>query len=566
MSQVQNPSANGQGGNPEAVAPVGDRPRQYLVATSFVVPEGMNKLVLKKGTLLETLKSDPAVQVERTIIPPLAAQSLTPSPLDEVIVATMSAETAAQLETHEQVVLEEDELIRPVLLPTPPLPPDATDPSSFIPFGVTNSWSIALRGSNGEPVADAAVYLYGSTTSTQATTDATGAAQLSLLNETDDSIRALYVNPRSGYWSLWLDRPSVISGKTNVFQLTELSATFANFPNQQMIGWGQHLMRMDQIPPNLTGTGIKIAVIDSGAAVRTHPDLQAVTNGQDMTGDGGASAWKDDLIAHGSHCTGVISGADNATGIRGFAPGATVHELRVFPGGRLSSLLDALDYCLANDIDVVNMSLGGGGTSPLVLQKLNQARQKGIACIVAAGNTAGPVSFPGVSPDVLTVAAMGKLDEYPANSYQAKQQWKDGVPVGNLFSAQFTCHGPEVDVCAPGVAIVSAVPNEGYASWDGTSMAAPHVSGLSALVLAHHPSLQGASRDASRVDRLFQIIKSSAKPLDVGDNGRTGAGVPDALVALGLEPQPDGSSEVAISIKSQLDSLRKKMVTAGLNP
>src|SRR5258708_36937684 len=71
-------------------------------------------------------------------------------------------------------------------------------------------------------------------------------------------------------------------------------------------------------------------------------------------------------------------------------------------------------------------------------------------------------------------------------------------------------------------------------------MAAAHVTGLAALVLAHHPDFQGPfrARNSDRVDRLFQILKASAQPVSVGDPRRTGFGLPDVLAALGLAPWP----------------------------
>jgi hypothetical protein len=68
-------------------------------------------------------------------------------------------------------------------------------------------------------------------------------------------------------------------------------------------------------------------------------------------------------------------------------------------------------------------------------------------------------------------------------------------------------------------------------------MAAPHVTGLAALVLAHHPDFKNpfSARSADRVDRLLQILKLSARPINLGDPRRTGAGLPDAVVAVGLQ-------------------------------
>lgn len=135
------------------------------------------------------------------------------------------------------------------------------------------------------------------------------------------------------------------------------------------------------------------------------------------------------------------------------------------------------------------------------------------------------------------MAAIGKVGEFPPDSYHA--QTVSAVDRTGFFSPKFTCFGPEITVCAPGVAILSSVPPNNYAVWDGTSMAASHVTGLAALVLAHHPDFQGPfkPRNADRVDRLFQILRASAQPVNAGDPRRTGFGIPDVLIALGLAPQ-----------------------------
>ena len=551
------------------------RPRQYLVTRQdALVPMGLP--VVDSEILLQVLTADPAVQVVRTrparLNPFRSAVGGEPE-VDapgsgDVVIATMSAETAGMLAQHPQVLVEEDELLRPVLQYLPP--GVDSDPSVFNPFGVQTSWSITVVGPAGEPVVGAAVYVYGQGAPVQGTTDATGTTQV-VLNGESETVRSIYVNPRADYWNIWLDDPDLIAGQANRLVVQPLSSRLPGFPAQQTLGWGQQLMRLDLLPAGYDGAGVQIAVIDSGAAP-THRDLKHVTHGQDLTvTPAAATGWEHDLIAHGSHCSGVIAGLDQASGIRGFAPAATVHALRVFPGGRLSSLLDALDYCLDNGIDVVNMSLGGGGASSIALAKLAECRAAGIVCVVAAGNTAGPVSFPGTSPDVLTVAAMGKTGEYPDDSYHARLPWTGGPIADGLFSAQFSCHGPEVDVCAPGVAVVSSVPDDGFASWDGTSMAAPHVTGLAALVLAHHPDLQGAPRTAARVDLVRAAILSSAAPLDVGDVQRTGAGVPDAPRALGLgsdRPAPgpgQPASGQQDAVAALIERVRAKLVLAGLS-
>jgi subtilisin family serine protease len=142
------------------------------------------------------------------------------------------------------------------------------------------------------------------------------------------------------------------------------------------------------------------------------------------------------------------------------------------------------------------------------------------------------------------------------------------VSSDGFFSARFTCFGPEVGVCAPGVAILSSVPPDNFAVWDGTSMAAPHVTGLAALVLAHHADFQGAykARNASRVERLFQILKQSARPLNLGDPYRVGAGLPDALQALSLAPPAAAGMSTSIDelVRQLLETLRRGTMPGGV--
>jgi len=214
--------------------------------------------------------------------------------------------------------------------------------------------------------------------------------------------------------------------------------------------------------------------------------------------------------------------------MRGFAPAAEIHVFKISPGGRLSDLIDALDQCIEQGIDLVNLSVGADGISFLVEQKILEAKQCGIACIAAAGNTGGEVQYPAKSPHVLAVAAIGRQSDFPIDSSHALTITRPRTPDGT-FSPSFTCHGPEVGVCAPGVAIISTVPGGGFDAMDGTSVATPHVTGLAAILLAHHPVFKsglGKERSAARVEILFELIKQNAAALPFLGADRTGAGLP----------------------------------------
>jgi subtilisin family serine protease len=303
----------------------------------------------------------------------------------------------------------------------------------------------------------------------------------------------------------------------------------SGFPDRYKFGWGQKLMGLDQLPDEYSGKGVKIAIIDSGTDNK-HPLLKHIQRGVDLTNNEDTQSWADDVVGHGTHCSGVIT-AQSSDGIalRGFAPEAEIHIFKVFPGGKFSSLLDALDYCIDLEIDVVNMSLGSPEVSMAVEQKLEEAVENGIACIVAAGNSGGQVQHPASSPNALAVAAIGKLDQFPQKTWDSQTVIPSLVAADGIFSPAFTCFGPEIAVCAPGVAVISSVPDKGFDPQSGTSMAAPHVAGFAALVLAHHPAFKSGplnQRNEQRVAGIYNLIKSACIPYNFG-LGRTGAGVPN---------------------------------------
>lgn len=406
---------------------------------------------------------------------------------------------------------------------------------SGVSFGGVTATQVQIQviGKDDKPVANANVTIESAGFPQEGVTDKNGMVTLPVFSAGGaGQVRSIFVRPTEGHWNRILQTPSLSTGTVNLIKLHPISEMLPDFPKNAEYGWGQQLMGLERLPDEYTGKGVRIAIIDSGADT-SHPALKHIQSGLDLTNGNDTKSWSKDVIGHGTHCAGVITGNSPETeAIRGFAPEAEIHIFKVFPGGQFSSLLDALATCIELGIDVVNMSLGSGDASDVVEQQIEEAIQNGVACVVAAGNSGGPVQYPARSPNVLAVAALGMLNQFPSDTWEATTVMPGHVS-GRFFSPSFTCFGPEIGVAAPGVGIVSSVPG-GFDPQSGTSMAAPHVTGLAALLLAHHPLFKSSlrERNASRVSGLFSLIRSIAQPLQMSSD-RAGAGMPglDAVVA-----------------------------------
>jgi len=458
----------------------------------------------------------------------------------DILVVRTKAEDKRLLDglSHPGLIIERDHLLGHLADSTP----FGNGANNIRPLNLTMS-SVTLEfhvtDTNGEPQKNAQICLYTSaggeaTSATDTNGDATIVVNSGYVND----IAAIYVKPFADCWEKFVTRPYLQINATNTVVLKRLPefrpAWFAEPANgeRSFCGWGQRLMGLDQVSiGQATGLGVKVAIIDSGCD-NTHPALTHVKIGRDFTNlnanhEPDQNTWNTDSMCHGTHCAGIIAGNGSNGHIRGFVPQAEVHVLKLFPGGAFNNLAAALHYCIDNQIDVINCSLGGDQTSETIQQVIDTARQAGIAVVVAAGNSSGPVQFPASVPGVLCITAIGELGEYPDDTYHAQTCAPGTVGVGGLFPANFSCSGPQVSLCAPGVAVISSVPGGGYASWDGTSMAAPAVTGLLAMVLAHHPQFtaQPVMRNSERVDRLFQIVAQAAAPVAMQPQ-RVGAGLP----------------------------------------
>ncbi|OEU66497.1 MAG: hypothetical protein BA863_06120 [Desulfovibrio sp. S3730MH75] len=418
---------------------------------------------------------------------------------------------------------------------------------------------IVVKGSQGELVSKAHVTVAGLLWVDSGFTNTKGQVKLTLLGETEESISSIDIKPAHTYWSLHIDQPAIAAGEDNEVVLKKIGPSVSsngNTDEKQFVGWGQQDMGLIGQPQQLKP--VKIAVIDSGIS-GVHPDLSP-SRGFDF-GDtpDGTTSWQKDGSGHGTHVSGICAAQDNTFGILGFAPNAELIVLRIFPNASNSKLMEALDWCLDNDVDVVNMSLGGKNGSELVRQRIQACRENGLLPVAAAGNSGGDVLFPAAFSEVLAVAAIGRFGTFPDDSSHYKHIGENPVQSGKYFSPQFTCRGPEIDVCAPGVAITSCVPGAGYAAWDGTSMACPHVAGLAGRLLQMRDDIRDKPRRGERSQNLFDAIIETCTFIEGIPEIYQGKGMP-GLSTGGGTTEDSALREVAKLIDSAIKIVETKLV------
>jgi subtilisin len=418
--------------------------------------------------------------------------------------ARMNDEQLRQLRaTYPQLVIEPNQNYK--LLRHPGLD-DLSEPF-FSASGATQQITITVAAADGTPISDAKVYVVLDFTNRVGHVLQTDSAGTCSVHTKPTQIEFISAVARSGYWSGLLDHPS--PGTAYKFTLDPLKPT--------IYGWGHTAANMRAGLPD--GSGVTIGVIDTG--IRSdHPDLTP-TGGLNCIRGENPAAWDDDDDGHGTHCAGVIAGRGYTVG--GYVPSATIRSYRVFPKGKdapLYAIAKGLQAAIDDGCDIISMSFGRPNAQDTIRSKIEQAYDKGILCIAAAGNDRTSVYYPAAFYPVVAVSAFGEVGTYPTTSAHRRAET---TPTGR-YVAEFSNFGPEIAVIAPGVAVVSTVP-DGYAAWDGTSMAAPHVTGMAALTLARNPAVLSAARNGDRVDQLLKLLLADAKLLGVGTD-REGSGFP----------------------------------------
>lgn len=228
------------------------------------------------------------------------------------------------------------------------------------------------------------------------------------------------------------------------------------------------------------GSGVKIGVIDTG--IDTHSDL----SGRVVYRKSFVGAITDD---HGTHVAGTIAAsADDGYGLYGIAPRSSLYDLQVLGknGGDATHFSRAIDEAIRLNLDIVNMSLGTPTEDPIITSAVKKAYTSGIILVAASGNEGyGSILYPGAVQECISVG-----------NYDIKSDKYNPTSSANKF----------VDVCAPGTNVISCAMNDQYAVYTGTSMATPHVSGLSSLYLEKFRSeFPGLDRKALR-DKVTQEL------------------------------------------------------------
>ncbi len=286
------------------------------------------------------------------------------------------------------------------------------------------------------------------------------------------------------------------------FDFTPQPTTYVNSVSYTQVNLGQvdALHQINGSRPLATGYGVVVAVLDTGATF-THPDLQ----GHYLVGynalapdtlpldiaDGATNAE----VGHGTMVAGVIAR---------LAPQAAILPIRVLNGdgtGTLLNLVKGIHYANTHGARIINMSFGCSVKSGALNDALDESELAGIVLVAAAGNNnLNQALPPTVSRGTIAVAAVE----------------------GDNTKSPYSNYGSFVRVVAPGSNIRSTYADGGYATWSGTSFAAPFVAAEAALILSVSPSLTA--------DQVKDYIRSTARSVDNQNKaykGQLGKGIID---------------------------------------
>ncbi|WP_430378130.1 type VII secretion-associated serine protease mycosin [Streptomyces sp. B1-3] len=328
----------------------------------------------------------------------------------------------------------------------------------------------------------------------------------------------------------------------------QVDDTSCSFPSDVIKGtpWSLQRVVLDQLWKDTKGKGVKVAVIDTGVdTVNAQLKGGAVANGTDFLHKGG-NGKNDSEVGHGTKVAGIIAARKlDGTGFIGLAPEATIIPIRQNDdkgSGNVGTMIRAIMWAADHGADIINISQDTASKmDPTVdtafRQAIKYAQDKNILIVAAAGNDGadGKVkeTYPAAYPGVLAVAAADR----------------------NNARAPFSQSGPFVGVAAPGIDMVSTVPVGGNCVDQGTSFAAPYVSGVAALIRAKHPKWS--------YKQVITQIEQTADRTKAGRDDFVGWGVVDPTAAVNDDtttpsadgPKPDSAGPVGDAADVQAATL-----------
>lgn len=318
-----------------------------------------------------------------------------------------------------------------------------------------------------------------------------------------------------------------------------------------------------------TGEGVYVAVLDTGLVKdwrRYFPEARIASEfGASFGGGGGErgtvstqpNKWERDVNSHGTHVTSSILGYQlGATPINGTAPEATIIPVKVLNqngSGWSSVVAQGITYIgdlkagpLADHPVIINMSLGGPVLDAVEQEAIDYALEQGVIIVASAGNEGEQgMGYPGAYDPVISVAASGWTGQWETSAWWTADVAEPIEPL-DFYIADFSSRaleGQDLDVAAPGSWIVGPYQTNGQESFyylSGTSMASPHVAGITALMVQKYPELTAAKAEEILQDTAVDLgagsraIKdSTGQAIEVtwGEDA-TGHGLVDAAAAL----------------------------------
>ena len=381
-----------------------------------------------------------------------------------------------------------------------------------IDFGTTVTLSVTIHG-NGLPLHGAKVTLYlrsgGQVRTSSRITTRQGKARFIFSNTFD--VSSLVVVPAFGFWSIIIRNPL----HNSIVECPPLPTA------QNYRGWWHKLLGIRQT--RRRGNGIKVGVVDTGCgphdALNEVQDIGAFIDGQVHLQHG------KDINSHGSHVCGIIGARPQSRDrFAGIAPGVELFSSRVFAqneeGANQIDIAKAIDALSREyEVDLINLSLGSPDASEIVRDAIIDAAERGTLCVCAAGNSRGKVEFPAAFAETMAISAIGMEGQVPIGSTSGLPNDPSRFGTKNLYHADFSCFGPQISGAAPGVGIISTVPEQfglksTYGVMSGTSMASPMACAVLAALLSTHQDYTTIPRNNLRTENAKTQFQQSCQ--DIG--------------------------------------------------